>query len=382
MLHLTISGDVFLKSRRTQRGLVHRVLANARRAIGGDVRFERLGEHRFAVDLDDAAAIDRLTRVFGLSAVDTVVEESADDVEALAAAVARWNADRVTGRTFAVRVKRTGFHRWSSQELAAAAGARLVEAGGRVDLSNPEEVVFVRVIDDAAYVVTEHRKGAAGLPLGASGRLLGLVSGGFDSIVALWTTMGRGAEPEFVHFTLNCAQSEHALAVSYALWERWGFGTDPLVHVVDFQPVKEALVREVAPRMRQVTLKVLMAKAAEQIADDRGIPALVTGDALGQVSSQTLPHLVAVSRAVEIPIFRPLVGMGKEQIVDLARRVGTAEISARAREVCDLAEGSTVATGAKLEAVRAAADRVPEELTADAVATAKTFRLADWVPGS
>ena len=134
--------------------------------------------------------------------------------------------------------------------------------------------------------------------------------------------------------------------------------------------------------MRQVTLKVLMAKAAERIADARGIPALVTGDALGQVSSQTLPHLVAVSRAVEIPILRPLVGMGKEQIVDLARRVGTAEISARAREGCDLAEGSTVATGAKLEAIRAAADRVPEELTADAVATAKTFRLADWVPGS
>jgi thiamine biosynthesis protein ThiI len=153
------------------------------------------------------------------------------------------------------------------------------------------------------------------------------------------------------------------------------------VHLVEFQPVKDALYTHVESRMRQVTLKVMMADAASQIAEIEGISALVTGDALGQVSSQTLPHLVAVSKASGTPILRPLLGLPKQTIIDIARDVGTAELSARAQEVCDLSEGNPVATAATQATVDSTIEAMPDHVLTDVIATAKVFKLRDWAPG-
>jgi thiamine biosynthesis protein ThiI len=386
VIHVTLSGDIFLKSRRTQPRMVKRVLANleaALHSVGFDGKIRRIGGHRFT--FDPAGQQERLaeaaTGVFGIASVDSVVEIPIVDIDSLAADVAARSADRVAGRTFAVRVKRRGTHTWNSMDLASRAGELLVAAGGRVNLDDPQETVAVTVLDDRAFLIQEHRAGPAGLPIGTQEPVLTLVSGGFDSVVAAWMMMSRGCPVEFVHFTLDCAQSEHAIAVVHALSEKWGHGVDPTVHVVEFQPVKDALIEGVDSRMRQVALKVLMAQAAAAIARERRISALVTGDALGQVSSQTLPHLVAVSKAVETPILRPLVGLPKQIIIDYARRVGTAEISARAREVCDLSGGGPVATAAREGAIRRSVDQVPEALMLDAVATRKTFLVGDWMPG-
>jgi thiamine biosynthesis protein ThiI len=108
----------------------------------------------------------------------------------------------------------------------------------------------------------------------------------------------------------------------------------------------------------------------------------LTGDAMGQVSSQTLPHLVAVSEASDVPIFRPLLGLPKQDIIDYARRIGTAELSARAQEVCDLSEGRPVATGARPEKVAASVQDIPDFLMNDAISTRKVFLLKDWFPGA
>ena len=386
MIHVTLSGDIFLKSRRTQPRMVKRVLSNlavALRRAGFDGDFDRIGGHRFSFDPgeDHERLAEAATGVFGIASVDSVVALPIGDLDFLAAEVATRSADRIVGRTFAVRVTRRGTHPWNSMDLASRAGALLVAAGGTVDLDDPEETVAVTVLDDRAFLVERHREGPAGLPIGTQEPVLSLISGGFDSVVAAWMMMSRGCPVEFVHFTLECAQSDHAIAVAHALSEMWGHGSEPDVHVVEFQPVKEALLEAVDPRMRQVALKVLMAQAAEAIARDRRISALVTGDALGQVSSQTLPHLVAVSKAIDTPILRPLVGLPKQIIIDYARRVGTAEISSRAREVCDLSGGGPVATAAREGAIRRSVDQVPERLMLDAVATRKTFLLSDWMPG-
>ena len=124
-----------------------------------------------------------------------------------------------------------------------------------------------------------------------------------------------------------------------------------------------------------------MAEAASSIASAENITALVTGDALGQVSSQTLPHLVAVSNATSTPIFRPLLGLPKESIIDFARMVGTAELSARAQEVCDLSAGGPVATAASELSISNTVSRIPHHVLEDVVTTRKTFDLRDWVPG-
>jgi len=386
-LHVTLSGDIYLKSRRTQQRLIRRVRANLDRALGsvgytGPVR--RLGTHRFGlaptpetIEAVRSAAL----RVFGVASVDLVVEAEFETMDDLARTVGTFSADRVRGRTFAARVKRRGSHTWNSIDLARAIGAELIDIGRSVDLTNPEESVDVTVLDDKAFIVLQHERGAGGLPIGTQDRVLCLISGGFDSVVAAWMLMSRGCSVDFVHFSLNCAQSDHALAVAGELVSAWGYGMDPTVHLVEFQPVKDALYEHVESRMRQVTLKVMMADAASQIARSEGISALVTGDALGQVSSQTLPHLVAVSRASDAPILRPLLGLPKQTIIDIARTIGTAELSARAQEVCDLSEGSPVAIAATQATVDSTIDAMPDNVLTDVIATAKVFKLRDWSPG-
>ena len=387
MLHITLSGDVYLKSRSTQVALINRVKANLTRALaaaGFTGPMRRLGTHRFAVT-PDAEIFHEVTAaaltVFGINSVDTAVAVDFNTKEELAERVAALSEDRVGTGTFAARVKRRGTHDWKSGDLARLIGSHLVASGGNVDLTNPETKVAVTVLDDSAFLVTDHAVGAGGLPLGTQDRVLCLISGGFDSVVAAWMLMSRGCPVEYVHFTLNCAQSDHALAVAREMWTTWGHGTNPTVHLVKFQSVKDALITHVDARMRQVALKVMMAQAASEIASDARISALVTGDALGQVSSQTLPHLVAVSESSSTPIFRPLLGLPKESIIDLARRVGTAELSARAQEVCDLSGGSRVATKARKSDIDASVNAIPEMVMADAILTRKTFLLKDWSPG-
>jgi thiamine biosynthesis protein ThiI len=386
-LHVTLSGDVYLKSRRTQKRLVKRVLANLDHAVRGagyEGAIKRIGTHRFelaptlvTVEGVRAAALC----VFGLSSVDTVREIEFRTIKDLAASVGAMSSDHVAGRKFAARVKRSGEHDWNSMDLARLIGSELLEVSDGVDLSTPEIEVRVTVLDQQAFLVTDHQTAAGGLPLGTQDPVLCLVSGGFDSVVAAWMLMSRGCPVDFVHFTLNCAQSDHALAVARELWTRWGHGTEPTVHLVEFQPVKDALYEHVDPRMRQVSLKVMMAKAADEIATQERISALVTGDALGQVSSQTLPHHVAVSKSIDTPVLRPLLGLPKESIIDLARTVGTAELSARAQEVCDLSAGGPVATAASESAIAGTVDRIPDEVLSDAVTTRKIFDLSDWNPG-
>jgi len=386
-LHITLSGDVYLKSRRTQKGLVRRLLTNltaALAAAGYEGAITRLGSHRLSVTPKSGrtdAVRNAALSVFGVASVDAVVQIPFDDIEDLADQASALSHESVGERTFAVRVKRRGTHNWNSVDLASAIGALIVEQGGKVNLSDPEVTVALTVLDEKAFLVTEHRVGQGGLPIGSQDTVLCLISGGFDSVVAGWMLMSRGCPIDFVHFTLDCAQSDHALAVASEMWAQWGHGMKPTVHLVEFQPVKDALFEHVDPKMRQVALKVMMARAASAIAVDEEIAALVTGDALGQVSSQTLPHLVAVSDASSVPILRPLVGLPKQSIIDLARVVGTAELSARAKEVCDLSEGRPVATRASQGVIDESVDRIPDVVMADALATRKTFKLGDWSPG-
>lgn len=340
--------------------------------------------HRFELEPSDemlGAVRDAALSVFGISSVDTVREIAFEDIEHLADTAAELSVDEVRGRTFAVRVKRSGAHDWNSMDLARAIGSNLHAASAGVDLTSPDVEVRLTVLDEQAFLVQDHRRAMGGLPLGTQDPVLCLVSGGFDSVVAAWMMMSRGCPVDFVHFSLNCAQSDHALAVARELWTRWGHGTEPTVHLVEFEPVKDALFEHADPRMRQIALKVMMARAASEIAVSEGITALVTGDALGQVSSQTLPHLVAVSKSCETPVLRPLLGLPKESIIDLARTVGTAELSARAQEVCDLSEGGRVATAASEQAISRTVNRIPDDVLRDVLATRKSFALRDWSPG-
>jgi thiamine biosynthesis protein ThiI len=385
MLLLTLSGEIHLKSSRTRRRFQRIVRENlqaglARTAPGAEVF--QIGAPFLGINAPDPeAAAQVAARTFGVVRVDEVRRIDVGSFDDLVATVAAAAQDQVAGKVFAVRAKRGGSHNWTSKDLERAVGTALFAGSAGVDLVNPEVEVRLRVQGNQAYLVERSRPGPRGLPLGSQDRLLALLSGGFDSVVAAWMMMSRGSPVDFVHFKLDCAQSDHALAVGEGLLRNWGHGAPALAHVVDFQEIKEVLHARVDARLRQVVLKQLMMEAAERVAAESGIGALVTGEAVGQVSSQTLVHLIEIERATRLPVLRPLLALPKEEIIDRARAIGTYDLSARAKEVCDLSAGERVAVAASRDDLDAAKTEVAGAVLDKALETMVTVDLGRWVPG-
>lgn len=382
MLVASLDPEIYLKSQRTQRRMIGMLIVAIGDAFAGDVAVQRLAGHRLAVESTAHDAVERLSRVFGVRAVETVSKVRFSDVADLAEKVADQFADEVRDRTFAVRPHRLGSHDWSSQDLAVASGALLVEAGGRVDLTDPATTVQIRVVDDEAYLTHAVMPGVGGLPAGTQGKALALFSGGIDSPVAAYLIAQRGVALDYLHFSLGCGQADHAAGIAHLLDEQYGAGTDPVLHVVDLEPAVAEMQRRVPARERQMALKGVMYKVAEGVAAaDTDVRALVNGESLGQVSTQTLDNISALDRLIEMPVLRPLVGLAKDAIVARARDIGTLEVSSRTRETCNISGGARVSVSmspGKLSALMSDLDDVVEQ----SVLTNKSMRLSDWMPGS
>jgi thiamine biosynthesis protein ThiI len=379
----TLSGEIHLKSRRTKRRFLRLLAHNAAAALGVPAaRVHPLGGNRLIVDgaVTDAG-LSRLASVFGIDHVERAVRIPTGDLDGITQAVLDEWYDRTATGSFAVRVRRTGNQGWRSGQAERHIGTALDRPTNRVDLTKPDHLVSIRVEGDRSWITIDRLAGPRGLPVGTQESVLTLLSGGFDSVVAAWMLLSRGCPSEFVHFSLDCAQADHAVAVADGMTGRWAPGLDPTVHLIDFQPIKDAIRASVEPRFRQVTLKVLMARTAAELATRRGIGALVTGDSLGQVSSQTLTHLRAIDAECPLPVFRPLLGLDKEEIIARARIVGTADLSARAKEVCDLSDGLPVAVDAEPFTVALATGAVDDDLVAVAADTVTSFPLSEWFPG-
>ncbi|MGH9052775.1 MAG: tRNA sulfurtransferase [Acidimicrobiia bacterium] len=383
MVLLTLSPEIHLKSSRTRRRFRRVLAANLEAALAAQAPGARLQVEwdRWRIEGGDEERVTRAAaRTFGVQRALIVRPLPVESLGQLAESVAQLTRDRVAGQTFAVRVHRRGEHEWRSIDAEREIGTRLLAASAGVDLSDPQVEVSVRVAGQQAFLVARTVEGPSGLPLGTQGRVLVLLSGGFDSAVAAWMMMRRGTPVDFVHFTLDCAQGEHALAVAQELHRLWGYGSRPLAHLVDFQEAKEVLQAEVDPRLRQVVLKQLMMTAADRLAARHRILALVTGESVGQVSSQTLEHLAAIDRASTRSVLRPLAGFTKQEIIDRAKLVGTHDLSARAREVCDLS-GGPVAVAARPNQLERAVAGLPEGLVDGLLEERHVVAVEDWRPG-
>lgn len=378
------SSELYTKSRRTADRFRRILLANLRDALaraGCEAQVTEDRRRRVLVQTADVdRAADAVRHTFGVQRVVEAVPVPEPELDELADVVADLVRERVAGRTFAVRVGRRGDQPWRVRDAESAIGAKLYDASAGVDLDNPEVTVRVEAYGDDAWVVQRAWEGPAGLPLGTQEPSLAMVSGGFDSAVAAWRVMRRGCPTEFVHFTLDCAQSDHALSVIHHLWRRWGAGSDPNLWLVDFQDVKDALIERVPSAQRQVVLKQLMTEAADRLAEREGVPALVTGEALGQVSSQTLSNLVAIDRSSSRAVLRPLLGMDKQDIIADSRRIGTHDLSMRAKEVCDLADGPVMVTADPRQLERSHG-RLPSDLVDEALAARRGIAVSEWLPG-
>lgn len=380
---VTPSGELRLKSRRSRARFRRALRRNLQAAIDarGVAAHVDDGRGRIMLEGDPSAAAELAAEVFGVHRACVARPLGTTDLETLASRVAAASAEQVEGRRFAVRVRRRGHVAWRSHDAERRIGSLLLARSGGVDLERPDTTVVVEVHDDEAYLVDAEWSGPRGLPVGTQDPALVLLSGGFDSAVAAWRLLRRGVPVHFVHMEMSCSQTDAALAVASELTRRWAPGSDPTVWVLDFAEVRERLLSEVEPRYRQVRLKELMLYAADQLAEREGLPALVTGEALGQVSTQTMGNLALIDAAADRPVVRPLIGDDKEDIVDEARRIGTYELSARTREVCDLVTAGPVATRARDDQLTPARDAAPDKLALRAVHDAWRLPLRSWVPG-
>jgi tRNA uracil 4-sulfurtransferase len=282
-----------------------------------------LGDHP-----DPETLRQRVSRVFGVANL-AVGVRTVPTLDALKLAV-----DRVIeGRRFAsFRITaRRAFKTlpFTSIELNRVLGGHVVAScAARVDLERPELNIFVEALPGQAFVYAGRSPGPGGLPVGASGIVMSLLSGGIDSPVAAWRLMKRGSRVVFVHFHSVPYLPDTSQRKARALVERlttWQYRSH--LFLVAFGEIQREVVLAVPPPVRVVVYRRLMVRIAEALARRVGAAALVTGESLGQVASQTLDNLARIGEVSELPVLRPLIGMDKLEITEQARAIGTFEIS-------------------------------------------------------
>ena len=289
----------------------------------------------FRNDVPAATLIERMGTVFGVANF-SIVERTERDIDALRSRIldslngARFESFRIEtqrgDKTFPL----------TSPEINRRLGAAVKEkSGARVDLENPAFTVTVEILPRDAFFGFNKIAGPGGLPVGASGRLVALISGGIDSPVAAYRMMQRGCRLIFVHFHSTPFQdktSQEKVRQLLGVLTRHQFNSR--VHLVAFGEIQRQIVAAVARPLRVVLYRRMMLRIAEAIARKEKAKALVTGESLGQVASQTLDNMAVIQQATRMPILRPLVGMDKQEIIDQARRIGTFEISSIPDQDC------------------------------------------------
>jgi thiamine biosynthesis protein ThiI len=322
---------------------------------------------------------ERIRRTFGVANF-SYAGRTTLDLDVIAAAILRDLGDRDCG-SFRVSVRRADKrYPMTSPQVERELGGRIKAARGwRVDLDHADLVIHVELLTDDAFYFFGKERGPGGLPTGTAGRVVCLLSGGIDSPVAAHRMMKRGCAVTFVHFhsypILSRASQEKAreLAGLLTTWQHRS-----RLYLVAFGEIQQQVVLAVPGPMRVVVYRRLMMRIAERIARMRNAQALVTGDVVGQVASQTLENLAVVGSVATLPVFRPLIGMDKDEIMAEAMRLGTYPISIIPdQDCCTLFTPRNPLTRARLAEVEAAERALPvDEIVERAVAEAVVEELS------
>ncbi|MDH2927183.1 tRNA 4-thiouridine(8) synthase ThiI [Lonepinella koalarum] len=263
--------------------------------------------------------------------------------------------DSLNGKTFCVRAKRRGQHSFSSLEIERYVGGGLNQhiETAKVKLKNPDVTVRIEVENDKLIFIKQRFEGIGGYPIGTQEDVLSLISGGFDSGVSSYMLIRRGSRVHYCFFNLGGAAHEIGVKqMAYHIWQRYSSSHKVRFIAINFENVVGEILEKVDNGQMGVVLKRMMVRAASRVAERFAIEAIVTGEALGQVSSQTLTNLRLIDEASSALVLRPLITHDKEQIIAMAKQIGTDDIAKSMPEFCGvISKNPTVkAIRAKIEA--------------------------------
>ncbi len=329
-------GEVGLKSNRVRRRFENRLLNNIKASIDAEVKIYQARIFIFPKDFDDA--IEKLERIFGIVSYSPAVSTKStfDDIEETVSKYAeKLHEEGLLDENtrFAISCRRVGNHEFSSQEMAAFAGAVVVRKySSPVDLTNPELTIYLEVRDNDTYVFHEKIEGPGGLPLGTQGKVVSLVSSGIDSPVATYLMMKRGCQVIALYCDNQPYTTPEALKNFNDLIDQlnlYASGAPIQKRVVKYGDYLSTCKAEAPDKMTCVLCKSGMYKIAGKLAKKMHADAVIDGSSLGQVASQTLPNILATREDLDVPVLSPLIGLDKVEISRIAERIGTFEISKR-----------------------------------------------------
>ncbi len=383
-------GEIVLKGKNRQRfeRLLHENIRRPVRDLGipiqiwqrdGVIVLRIVGGESGGATMEAAADLlaERMRNVMGLARVCRAVRVAKDPAAAAAAAV-----ELMAGRpgAFAVRARRRDKRfPLTSGQLATLIGSRIQqEYGYPVNLRHPDTTVFVEVDQSEVFVFTEGMPGQGGLPVSMSGRALVLMSGGIDSPVAAYRMMRRGLRCDYLHFSGMPLTGPESVYKAYGLVRELDkYQRGSRLFVVAFGKAQQRLASSGAGRLQIMAQRRLMLKTGEELARRLHATALITGDSLGQVSSQTLTNITALDDAVTLPILRPLIGLDKTEIMAEARKIATLGISELPdQDCCSLLMPRQVETRAKISDLR----RIESRLDANDLAEELAAAAQEYTP--
>ena len=360
-------GEIFLKSefirRKFERELVRNIRFRLKRS-GHAYKFIRK-RHRIYIKSETTEKIvDSLKKVFGITSLSPAVQTGAgiDSISETAVRLAKKIMNK--GDNFAVVTSRSGRHEFSSQDVSREVGRRILDSikDVSVNLDNPDKTILIEIKDDLAFVFDRKIDAVGGLPYGTQGTVISLLSGGIDSAVSSWMMGKRGCEIIAVNFS----SGKYIEDIIEILEQYTGYKIKTFI--VPYENIL-GKISKIAEKYTCVICKRTMYRIAGRIAEIEDAKGIVTGDNLGQVASQTLDNLKVLS-SVYNPIYRPLIGMDKEEIIKIAREIGTYEFSTGGKK-CRFVPRKP-ATRSRLDRIEEIEERIGiHELVEEAVKNAR-----------
>jgi len=336
VLYLVRFGELTTKATKTRRRFMRILVHNLKDALNSyGIDFElKIEWSRIFIKSKNEKIKDVLKRIFGIHSFSPVVEHQFSSLEEIVSYGHHYFKEKVRGKEFAVRARRSGNHPFTSLDIERKLGSQLISYG-KVNLNNPEVTAYVEVRGKKVYFFIDVIEGAGGLPIGSEGRVVSLISGGFDSAVASWSMLKRGVILEYVFCNLGgCVHEAGVLKVVKLLSDNWSYGSRPQIHIVDFREIVKEMQEKTPVEYWNVILKRFMYRIGDRIGRDIGAEGIVTGEAVGQVSSQTLRNLRVAEAVTDFPVWRPLLSFDKNEIIQKSREIGTHDISATVKEYC------------------------------------------------